>query len=198
MNALVTYEPGGRSTQTRPTAADVCLPVVSWRGQKDIVARFWQRVNKTDGCWLWTGASLSGGRYGQIGLGHPSTPGSKRWRTHRFSWELHFGPIPADKVVCHSCDTPLCVRPDHLFLDTQRGNVLDSSHKGRRNAFGRQVLSPDDVRVIRAQFARGISQRDIAQAFSVSKGCIHAVVRGKSWAHLPADPNASAGARQAS
>src|SRR5687768_1246351 len=86
----VNYEPVGQATAG------------SWRGQKPIVERFWSKVNRNGPipshcpelgrCWLWTGCIVA--RYGQISLGHPYTPGSKRWKTHRFSWELHEGPVP--------------------------------------------------------------------------------------------------------
>lgn len=180
----VNYEPVGQTVEARRTGADA-FPRVSWRGQQSIVDRFWARVNKTETCWLWTGTILSHG-YGQISLGHPSTPGSKRWRAHRFSWELHRGTIPDGLVVCHTCDNPICVRPDHLFLGTQADNVHDSSRKGRKNAWGVQKLNADDVRVIRHQAARGLLQKDIAKAFGVARNTISGIVRRHTWAHLDA------------
>lgn len=174
---------------------------ISWRGQAPIVDRFWAKVNKAGPipahrqelgpCWVWTGCVVA--RYGQIGLGHPSTPGSKRWKTHRFSWELHHGPIPEHLRVCHGCDNCLCVNPAHLFLGTQKANVHDAIHKGRRNAFGRQKLNEDDVLVIRAQAARGIRHKDIAQAFGIARHSVTGIVNRKSWGHLASD---SATARQ--
>lgn len=86
--------------------------------------RFWRQVQKTDTCWLWTGAR-SGAGYGQIGIN------DVRIFTHRFSWELHHGPIPAGLFVCHHCDNPPCVRPDHLFLGTPQDNMVDKIRKGR-------------------------------------------------------------------
>jgi hypothetical protein len=178
-NCLVNYEPVGHMTLSR----------VAWRGQESIVTRFWKRVN-IDGpvhpehgqCWEWTGIIVA--RYGQISLGHPSTPGSKRWKSHRFSWELHHGPIPDGLRVCHRCDNTLCVNPSHLFLGTQKQNVHDAIRKGRRNAFGRQKLHPDDIPVIRAQVARGIRQRDIAQAFGIAPNTVSQIASGKTWGHV--------------
>lgn len=171
-----------------------CVPQrkIAWRGQRPIVDRFWSRVNR-DGpihpvlgtaCWLWTGIVVA--RYGYITLGHPRTPGSKRWKTHRFSWELHRGPIPDHLRVCHQCDNPLCVRPEHLFLGTQKENVHDAIRKGRRNAYGIQKLNPDDVRVIREQAARGLRQADIASAFRIGRSTVSGIVNRKSWNHLSA------------
>lgn len=102
-----------------------------------IEQRFWTKVNKQgpapahlpdlSGCWLWTAATIRG--YGQI-LGVLN--GKRRpLYAHRVSWELAFGPILNDLEVLHRCDTPLCVRPDHLFLGTQQDNLADARAKGR-------------------------------------------------------------------
>jgi hypothetical protein len=88
------------------------------------VARFWARVNKTADCWLWMGPT--NGRYGRIG---------RRTYAHRASFEIANGPIPPGLFVLHRCDTPLCVRPDHLFLGTAKENSEDAVAK-RRQATG--------------------------------------------------------------
>lgn len=90
--------------------------------------RFWDKVQKTPTCWLWTGATKDGYRYGIIGP--PGGHGSPI-RAHRLSWELANGPIPSGMVICHSCDEPRCVRPEHLFLGTQRDNLFDARSKGK-------------------------------------------------------------------
>ncbi len=85
--------------------------------------RFWAKVDRTGDCWIWTAASLGG--YGQFGT-EQGIQGA-----HRFSYEIVNGPIPSGLNVCHTCDTPLCVKPNHLFVGTQQENVVDSYDKGR-------------------------------------------------------------------
>lgn len=100
--------------------------------KRDPVIRFWEKVRKSDGCWEWTAGRL-GGRYGDFMVG----VGDHR-SAHRYSWELHFGPIPVGMNVCHHCDNPGCVRPDHLFIGTQKDNLRDMQGKGRKAVWRRE------------------------------------------------------------
>jgi hypothetical protein len=95
--------------------------------KRDPVERFWEKVDRSGDCWVWV-AGRSTRRYGQF------WSGGRRVPAHRFSYELHFGPITDPRLdVCHTCDNPPCVRPDHLWLGTPSENALDMVAKGRQN-----------------------------------------------------------------
>jgi hypothetical protein len=136
--------------------------------------KFWSKVNKTDTCWLWTGAIRNHG-YGL--LQHPK--GTMR-QAHRFSWEIHYGPIPKNRQVCHKCDVRNCVRPDHLFVGTATDNMQDMARKGRQNS----KLNPDKVRDIRQRYAEGVSARDLAAIHNVDRSLVHLIVKRKFWIHV--------------
>lgn len=97
--------------------------------------RFWEKVQKNseDGCWRWT-AALNENGYGVIRTGG-KTPGNTL--AHRLSYRIHYNVDPGDLDVCHRCDTPSCVNPNHLFLGTHKENMHDSINKGR--------MDPDSV-----------------------------------------------------
>lgn len=96
---------------------------------QDMKQRFWQKVEKTETCWLWRGATFSNG-YGHFVVE------KKHCLAHRIAWELAYGPIPAGLIVMHViCDTPLCVRADHLCIGTHSDNTQDMIRKGRQPIF---------------------------------------------------------------
>ena len=85
--------------------------------------RFWSRVDKTDGCWLWTKGTSNGyGVYYADG---------KEWLAHRYALTITSGPIPPGKFACHTCDVRLCVRPSHLYAGDHRTNGADASRNRR-------------------------------------------------------------------
>lgn len=102
--------------------------LVGKRPKGDEEFRFWFRVEKTEGCWTWKAA-----RHPRDGYGAFWNDEKRLVRAHRFSYQLHYGPIPDGLWVLHRCDDPPCVRPDHLFLGTAADNNNDRERKGRGN-----------------------------------------------------------------
>lgn len=145
--------------------------------------RFWAKVNKTDGCWLWTAGCFRRG-YGAIGAGGRHSP---LLRAHRLSWELHNGPIPEGLCVLHECDNPRCVRPEHLFLGTHQDNVADCVAKGRHSR-GERVhqskLTTANIIMIKSAIKSGTSQKAIADTFGVHPATISDIATGRTWTHI--------------
>lgn len=153
-------------------------------GQKDRTRtpeqRFWSMVRKTETCWVWVG-SLADGRYGQFRLN-----GRESIRAHRYSWELHYGSIPAPLEVLHSCDNTRCVRPSHLSLGTHHQNMQDMSRKGRGNGRGNPKLSESTVRAIRSDFANGgTTYAALAKKYGTTGTNVRFIVTHATWRQLP-------------
>lgn len=140
--------------------------------------RFWQKVRKTDGCWQWTGA-ITGFGYGVMTRG---SEGAGNILTHRFSWELHYGPVPDGLFVLHRCDNPLCVRPEHLFLGTKQDNAVDCAAKGRS---GPAKLTAAQVIEMRRLFVTNtLTYAEIGDRFGVAEVTAWRAITGITWAHV--------------
>lgn len=156
---------------------------------------FAENVTETETCSLWHGPVNNQG-YGK--LIHPVA--GKPIYAHRYAWELAHGPIPAGMFVCHTCDVRNCVRVDHLFLGTNRENILDAKAKGRLatgdrhgsrthperikagEKGGMAKLTNDQVRTIRQTYAAGgVTHTDLAQRFGVARTTIGHIVNGDGW-----------------
>lgn len=138
-----------------------------------LLDRLWGRVRKSEGCWEWT-ASTGDGGYGRISIG------DVRHQVTRVVWEVTFGPIPAGMLVCHSCDNPPCVRPDHLFLGTQRENMKDAGRKGRLSLGHPRKLTVDQLRELRAAYDAGASPSRLAPLYDVSVSHAYRLATRKS------------------
>lgn len=137
---------------------------------------------RANGCWIWTKA-LGGGD----GRGVIYYNGRQQY-AHRVSWILFRGTIPDGLYVCHRCDEPRCINPDHLFLGTQTDNMRDCSEKGRVNKKGvpgehngGSKLTAESVRHIRCLLSDGHTRREIAEMFSVCVSTIGHIATGRTW-----------------
>lgn len=167
---------------------------------------FWSKVEKVEhGCWVWTSTKSSNG-YGVFWWRR------RRTYAHRQAYSLSRGPIPAGLLVCHHCDNPPCVRPDHLFLGTVQDNATDMILKGRSATGDRNgsrthperydpevhkrvrlrgerhklaKLNEDAVRQIRARYATGeVSLRALARDYGVDRATLKSAVAGRTWTHV--------------
>lgn len=146
------------------------------------LSRFWNKVEKTSSCWEWKAASSGG--YGYISVKGQNT------RVSRVSYELHFGKIPQGLYVCHKCDNPGCVRPDHLFLGTALDNARDRDNKGRRippagTSNGYHKLSEKNVLDIIEIYKSGqYSQEQLGKKYGISQAHVSRLIKKQSWRHI--------------
>jgi len=183
--------------------------VADGAGRRPLADRFWQKVNRSGHCWLWTASLLEG--YGQI------FAREFHWKravpAHRVAWFLATGYVPGeDDVILHTCDVRPCVRNDdegtyrvgpfllprrgHLALGTDFHNMRDMLQKGRQAAHpfrwdrvrrgelnGCAKITADDVRAIRA-LDGSMSHEVIAAHFGISGGHVSAICRRIHWKHV--------------
>lgn len=155
----------------------------------DFMARFWSKVAKggPGDCWIWIGAS-SGNGYGAI---KPSR--SRKMKVaSRVSLEIKLGRLlQTFELACHSCDTPLCVNPAHLFVGSNSDNMTDASSKGRIHRWGGARVGSGNPRAkLNEAQAAAIKFDDrvhrlIAADFGVSEATVTNIKNGRTWGHLP-------------
>lgn len=143
--------------------------------KRPIADRFWEKVKKGDGCWLWTSSR------GPKGYGQLWNEGTF-WRAHRVSWLLHYGEIPDGKWVLHHCDNPPCVRPDHLYLGTARENSADRERRQRHAHRAHRRLTWSQAEAIRDARKRGVPVKDLAEAYRVSEPTISQITHYRIYA----------------
>ena len=155
------------------------------------IRRFWARVERGDGCWTWQGPRSSRANWGPYGVFNWKRDGKQRQeRAHRFMWLVTYSELPKGLHVCHHCDNPLCVRPEHLFLGTDADNMADKCAKGRQScgtqfkASVRRKLTEADVRRIIALCRAGKGHREVAERFSVTRATVTYIMLGKTWKHV--------------
>lgn len=145
----------------------------------ELIERFWSRVDRSggfDACWIWTGAKTKDG-YGHF------RSGAKDIYSHRFSYEITFGALPARNCACHRCDTPICCNPFHIFPGTMADNMADRDEKGRVGiGYKRRSLTAEQAEEIRTYHAENVhTQREIAQIFGVDPSIVSSIVNNKTY-----------------
>lgn len=146
---------------------------------RSVEERFWVKVQKTDTCWLWTGAKNDQG-YGQI------KGNRKLIYAHRYSLYLKTGIFPK-LFVLHLCDVPHCVNPDHLREGSQQENMTDAVNKGRHaigSRNGHAKLSESLVVAVWNRLEGGEKQASIARSLNISSSAISHMVNGNTWRHV--------------
>lgn len=149
-----------------------------------LIKRFFKQVNKTDYCWNWTSALNP---YGSFSIFH------SKYLAHRISYLMHKGSIPDGLKVCHTCDNPKCVNPEHLWIGTQKENMQDCFAKGRmKNRYQRKgveinfaKLTEEQVIEIRHLHRQGVPRKELGVRFNTCTGNIDSIVTYKNWKHLP-------------
>lgn len=176
------------TSQNAGNAGRFCSRPCYWQwkvGKRKPIAERWAKhIRRGEGCWEWTAYRDPNG-YGRMGGSEPRTV----ILAHRASWEIHFGPIPDNLDVLHTCDNPPCSRPDHLFLGTALDNMRDASTKNRTTKGERAnaaKLTAGQVLAIRARYAAGgISHQALADAYGVARESVSDLIRRETWKHLP-------------
>ncbi len=144
--------------------------------------RFWSKVRKGLGCWLWQGA------IGSHGYGNFKVTGGPFMTAHRFAYETVAGPIPDGRMVLHRCDVKPCVRPAHLYLGDATQNARDMMERGRARYKahlgednGSAKLTAKEAVEIRRLCSAGVAQRHTAVRFGVSPATVSNIHTGKAW-----------------
>ena len=158
------------------------------RGSRHVVEgneaeRFHGKYEKSGDCWIWvagTRPNAKGTLYGRHYMDNGKSIGA-----HRFSYMLHHGDIPTGGYICHKCDTPLCVNPDHLFLSDHKGNMEDMVKKGRSyKGSGEKANSSKLTNEQATEIRRStLSQSKLSKIYNVSQSTISRIKNMETYVH---------------
>lgn len=165
-----------KNYRDRRTAAGY-VPDERWDAE-----RFLDYVEVTADCWIWRGPAERAGHfnYGRFCANNVA------FTAHRWSYALHYGDLPAGNLICHHCDNPRCVRPDHLYAGDARTNAHDAMERNRLASLSGESnpaarLAAEQVDVIRRRWELGETQSAIARDVGMSLSQINRIVHRKSW-----------------
>lgn len=142
-------------------------------------ASFWSLVRlrlRTTACWEWDGETTD--LYPRFKVG------ARRYTVGRVAYAITYGYVPENAFVCHHCDNPKCVRPDHLFLGSATENMVDKMQKGREargERAGGAKLTEDQVKRILTSTK---TARAIGAEFGVGKSTVGKIRSGVNWKHI--------------
>lgn len=146
----------------------------------DLSHPFWSKVDIKDraNCWQWL-ASIRGDGYGQYHFDE------RNQGAHRVAFQLAIGEIPNGLHVCHHCDNKECVNPDHLYLATNRQNLIDAGRRGllkQGESHPLHKLTVEDVKEIRLKYIPWvITMQMLADEYGVAINTIQQVVKRGNW-----------------
>jgi len=152
------------------------------RTDESLLSRFWDKVRKSNVCWIWEGARVGAG-YGSFRVGGRK---GKSLLAHRVSYVIEHGDIPDGCLVCHRCDNPACVRPEHLFAGSHKDNSQDMERKGRtgrcygkRN--GKATFTFEQAEEVRGLRREGMTYRALASRFGIANKTVYDILRRRIW-----------------
>lgn len=149
-------------------------------------------INVITGCWEWQGSKRNG--YGRITIGSRKDGTRRIAMAHRVSYELFNGEIPDGMEICHKCDNPCCINPDHLFAGTRQDNIDDRERKGRNIVFyGEEQpcakLTKKIVKSARQERAqKGTTYQKLADRYGVNKSTMMNAIKGETWKCVTYNP----------
>ena len=161
--------------------------LISGRSERTTLERFlkWVYPEPNTGCWLWGGSENKKG-YGNTKK--MTIDGHLLRGSHRIAYYLYNGVFDYKLLVCHTCDTPSCVNPKHLFLGTVQENTEDMRKKGRASKGEHRPnskLKAQDVIEIRNKYSTGkYTTRQLATEYSMDHGNIGGIIRKLTWKHV--------------
>lgn len=142
-----------------------------------LFTRLKDKIEVTEGCWLWKASKFSNG-YGQC------KHEGRNWKAHRLVYTLLVGPIPDNLSVLHRCDVRGCVNPSHLWIGTHQDNMDDCAAKGHKagELNPNSKLSKQDVLEIKDLCSCGLFQRqEIADMYGISGQMVRYIRIGANW-----------------